>query len=169
MSSCNLSAFAVTGEGWLEWFLRPFLFLWVCWIFHIITLNVCFPAFQHALIYLNAMRKRFSEALLLATIPSLGGLPSSLKPHSSAGGCPSEVCHNQTLGSSAHIWYAELDLHTWYCEDVSKMREKREFQNSIQITDKNLLYHYTGNSTQYSVIAYIGKESKKKKKSGHMY
>ena len=32
-----------------------------------------------------------------------------------------------------------------------------------QITNKNLLYS-TGNSTQYSVMAQMGKESKKKKK-----
>ena len=31
-----------------------------------------------------------------------------------------------------------------------------------QITNKNLLYS-TGNSTQYSVMAYMGKESKKKR------
>ena len=38
-----------------------------------------------------------------------------------------------------------------------------------QITNKNLLYS-TGSSTQYSVMAYMGKESKKKnKKSGYMY
>ena len=39
-----------------------------------------------------------------------------------------------------------------------------------QITNKNLLYS-TGNSTQYSVMAYMGKESKKKnktKKCGYM-
>ena len=35
------------------------------------------------------------------------------------------------------------------------------------ITNKNLLYS-TGNSTQYSVLAYLGKESKKKR-SGYMY
>ena len=32
-----------------------------------------------------------------------------------------------------------------------------------QITNKNLLYS-TGNSTQYSVMAYMGKESKEKSK-----
>ena len=36
-----------------------------------------------------------------------------------------------------------------------------------KIDNKNLLYS-TGNSTQYSVTAYMGKESKKKK-SGYMY
>ena len=36
-----------------------------------------------------------------------------------------------------------------------------------QITSKNLLYS-TGKSTQYSVMTYMGKESKKKK-SGYMY
>ena len=35
------------------------------------------------------------------------------------------------------------------------------------MTNKNLLYS-TGNSTQYSVMAYMGKESKKKK-SGYMH
>ena len=37
-----------------------------------------------------------------------------------------------------------------------------------QINNKNLLYS-TGNSTQYSVMAYMGKESNKKKESGYMY
>ena len=36
------------------------------------------------------------------------------------------------------------------------------------VTNLNLLYS-TGNSSQYSVVAYMGKESKKKKKSGYMY
>ena len=37
------------------------------------------------------------------------------------------------------------------------------------IKDKDLLYS-TGNSSQYSVMAYMGKESKKKKKnSGYKY
>ena len=39
-----------------------------------------------------------------------------------------------------------------------------------QITDKNLLLYSTGNSTQYSVMAYVGKESKIKIKEWiHIY
>ena len=37
-----------------------------------------------------------------------------------------------------------------------------------QVTNKDLLYS-TGNSTQYSVMAYMGKESKRKNTSGYMY
>ena len=46
-------------------------------------------------------------------------------------------------------WQIGIDIYTLLCIKY--------------ITKKNLLYS-TGNSTQYSVMAYMGKESKKKKK-----
>ena len=55
----------------------------------------------------------------------------------------------------------------------SNLKERQKDIHTLlhikQITNKNLLYS-TGNSTQYSVMAYMGKEYlKKKKKSGYMY
>ena len=51
-------------------------------------------------------------------------------------------------------WEFGIDIYTLLCIK--------------QVANKDLLYS-TGNSTQYFVMAYMGKESKKKKKSGDTY
>ena len=63
-----------------------------------------------------------------------------------------QTYHHQKISEGVINWKTEIDIYTLL------------YLN--QITNKNLLYS-TENSTQYSVMACMGKESLKK--SGYMY
>ena len=68
--------------------------------------------------------------------------------------CRKQIYGYQGVGWGGINWKTGIDIYTLlYIK---------------QITNKHLLYH-TGKSTHYSVMAYMGKESKKLKKNAYMY
>ena len=59
----------------------------------------------------------------------------------------------------SNLWEVVKDKGAWHAAVHWVAKSQTQFSNWTITTNKNLLYS-TGNSIQYSVMAYMGKESK---------